>query len=80
MTELEAIDELRTRLSELEKKLDDREADLIEAKREERERILRKIEKNPIQYLKPVWDRSSNNFSGDIEIRKDNWQVLKEKE
>jgi len=33
------IEELRDRITELEKKLDDREADLIEAKREERERI-----------------------------------------
>jgi len=36
--------ELKARLSELEKKLDDREADLIEAKREEKERIIREVE------------------------------------
>ena len=38
--DIENLDELRTRLTELEKKLDDREVDLIEAKRE----ILDKIE------------------------------------
>jgi hypothetical protein len=35
----EAVGELQERAAELEKKLDDREADLINAKREERERI-----------------------------------------
>ena len=35
--ELDELDALRIRISDLEKKLDDREADLIEAKREERE-------------------------------------------
>ena len=37
--DIEEIDELRTRLTDLEKKLDDREEDLIEAKKQERERI-----------------------------------------
>ena len=38
--DIEALDRLRDRLTELEKKLDDREVDLIEAKKQERERIL----------------------------------------
>ena len=42
------IEGIKTEIAELNKKLDDREADLIQAKREERERIIAHIKKNYI--------------------------------
>ena len=76
MTELEAIDELRNRLAELEKKLDDREADLIEAKREEREGIFREIDKCSSLERLPYRDGGE----GLRTIPESSYQALKEKE
>jgi len=62
--DIEVISELRDKITELEKKLDDREIDLIEAKREERKAI----------------QDSYQTISGDIVIPKKDWKLFKEKE
>jgi len=63
--------------SELEKKLDDREADLLEAKREERERLLVEVENKmfsqPIQWNREFILRLSTNEKKSFE----KWQALK---
>lgn len=71
--DVEAIDELRTKLSELEKKLDDREADLIEAKREGIIGVLEYIED-----LFPELDAAYWKSSRWKQFKKE--QALKEKE
>jgi len=52
------------------------EAEIEKARKDEREKILAKIKRNPFRYLKPAWDSIKREYSGDIEVREREWQAL----
>ncbi len=51
----EELDKAREQIAELTKKLDDREKDLIDAKREEGERIVSKMNRRDVGGINPEW-------------------------
>ena len=59
---------LRAQIVNLNKKLDDREADLIEAKKEERERVIEWVEKHTVRSI----------TDGLVFIDANDWQFFKE--
>ncbi len=65
-----ALEPLKTRLKELEAKLNDRETDLIQAKKEERERIIKIAQKNGLVCSKTVTKKNNCTFC------KRFWQAL----
>ena len=71
--DIEELDKIREEITRLNKKLDDREEDLITAKREERERIVAiasftvKLEGNTVVVDKYDWDRLWQALQGETD-------------
>ncbi len=69
--DVEELDRIRDEITRLNKKLDDREEDLIEAKREEKERIFKQIEDLCYPDISGKYTEFSSPLTKD-------WQALKE--
>jgi len=67
------IETIRTEITKISLKLDDREKDLIEAKREERERILKEVGK----YYRDEGGLDLHFSWSGIVIYEEDWQALK---